>query len=94
MQPGFGSLVHLPLAQKCPDVIMHLLKWWSCKTPNKRGRVSALLEPLQHALARMEIYDDRTVKTTARTLRKLQIHSHNLRHSSLNSHLCLCILLH
>ncbi len=29
------------------------IKWWSCVTSNKRGRVSALLGPHQHALARV-----------------------------------------
>ncbi len=28
-------------------------KWWSCVVSNKRGRVSALLGPHQHALVRM-----------------------------------------
>ncbi len=34
------------------------MKWWCCVKPNKRGRVSALLGPLQHALVRMPIHDD------------------------------------
>ncbi len=29
-----------------------LIKWWCCAKPNKRGRVSALLEPHQHALTK------------------------------------------
>ncbi len=29
------------------------LHWWSCVISNKRGRVSALLGPRQHALIRM-----------------------------------------
>ncbi len=50
---------------------------WCCAKPNKRGRFSALLGPHQHALARMYIYDDRTVKKAARTMPKSHIHSQN-----------------
>ncbi len=46
---------------------MIILKWWRCVKPNKRGRVLALLGPHQHALA---IYDNHTVKKTARTMQK------------------------
>ncbi len=41
------------------------MKWWSCVVSNKRGRVSALLGPHQHALVSMLIFDDHAVKRTA-----------------------------
>ncbi len=52
--------------------------------PYERGRVSALLGPHWHALARMQIYDDHTVKTNARTMWKSQIHSHNIQNSGID----------
>ncbi len=58
-----------------------IVKCWCCTKPNKRGRNSALLGPHQHALARMQVYDHHTVKTTVRTMWKSQIHSHNIRNS-------------
>ncbi len=56
---------------------------WCYTKPNIRGRFSALLGPHQHALARMQIYDDHKVKTTARTMRKSQVHSLNIRNSGI-----------
>ncbi len=56
---------------------------WCYMKPNKRGRVSALLVSYQDVLARMLIHDDHTIKTTVRTNRKLQIHSHNIRNSGI-----------
>ncbi len=53
--------------------------------PCKRGHVSALLGPHQHALARILIYEGHAVTTTAQTMRKSQIHSHSIRNSGLNS---------
>ncbi len=38
----------LVVAERLPN---YQLKWVSCVPPNKRGRVSALLGPHQHALA-------------------------------------------
>ncbi len=46
----------LVAAERLPN---YQITWWSCVIPNKRGRVSALLEPHQHALARMQIDDSK-----------------------------------
>ncbi len=47
----------------------------------KRESVSALLGFHHQALPRMRIHADQTVKTPVITMRKPQIHSHNIRKS-------------
>ncbi len=47
---SFMRTSRLVAAERLPN---YQMKWWSCVLSNKRGRVSALLGPHQHALVSM-----------------------------------------